>query len=152
TSDTPGGTVTFTIDGNTQTTLSLMNGQATYTTTALSVGSHTIAASYDGSPGVQTSTSATVSQTVGKASTATAVSSSVAPSVFGQPVTFNAAVAAVAPGAGTPTGTVTYTIDGIAQTPVLLNSRQASGSTATLSVGSHFITAVYSGDGSFNGS
>ena len=53
------------------------------------------------------------------AATQTAVSSSANPSTAGQPVTFTAVV--TAPGfQGTPTGTVTFTIDGQAQTPVSL--------------------------------
>ena len=47
-------------------------------------------------------------ETVNKADSNVTVSSSVNPSVFGQSVTFTATVAAVAPGAGTPSGTVAF--------------------------------------------
>jgi hypothetical protein len=67
-------------------------------------------------------------------------------------VTFTATVNALAPGAGTPSGTVTFK-DG---TTVLgtgaLSSGQATFSTNALAVGSHSITAVYTADANFNGS
>ena len=52
-----------------------------------------------------------------------------------------------AAGAGTPTGTVQFNIDGSAfGSPVTLASGSAtSGSTTTLTVGTHTVTAVYSG-------
>ncbi|CAK0764824.1 putative Ig-like domain (Group 3) [Gammaproteobacteria bacterium] len=44
----PTGEVTFTIDGTATTLVSLINGQATYTTTTLTVGNHTVTAKYSG--------------------------------------------------------------------------------------------------------
>ncbi|MFE2750354.1 Ig-like domain-containing protein, partial [Streptomyces scopuliridis] len=66
--------------------------------------------------------------------------------------TLTATVAAVPPGAGTPTGTVDF-FDGA----TLLGTGTLSGGVATfttsaLSVGSHLLTAVYSGDTNFTGS
>src|SRR5207253_7996640 len=69
---------------------------------------HTTTAESAGHPIFTASTSANLTQTVNQAGTTTAVSSSVNPSVFGQSVTFTATVSAVAPGAGTATGTVTF--------------------------------------------
>jgi hypothetical protein len=68
-------------------------------------------------------------------------------------VTFTATVTAVAPGAGTRTGTVTFK-DGatVMGTGTLNASGQATYTTSSLTVGSHVITAVYGGDGNFNGS
>src|SRR5262249_22968251 len=80
------------------------------------------------------------------------VVSSVNPSVFGQPVTLSTTVTANPPGAGTPTGTVTF-FDGVTQIgTATLNAGAASITISTFSVGSHSITATYGGDGSFNGS
>ena len=88
-------------------------------------------------------------------STTTTLSSSANPSTVGQSVTFTAAVAA-ASGAGTPTGTVTFTFDGQAETPVDLavvgGADQAAFSTSTLAIGTHTISAAYSGDSSFTSS
>src|SRR5439155_97659 len=74
--------------------------------------------------------------------TTTGLTSSVQPSVFGQPVTFTATMAAKSPGAGTPTGTVTFK-DGSSTlgTGTLNSSGQAMFTTSTLAVGPHSITA-----------
>lgn len=147
---TPGGTVTFSLDGTAQAPRPLSNGKATFTTSALGVGSHTITASYNGDGNDNSSSSANFSQAVNRASTTTTLGASLASSVFGQPVTFTATVAAQAPGAGTCTGTVTLTLDGTAQTPVGLTNGQATFTTSGLGAGGHTITAVYSGDANFN--
>src|SRR5438876_5477367 len=120
-------------------------------TSSLSVGSHTITAVYSGDGNFNTSTG-TTSQTVGKDNTTTTVTSSNSSSVSGESVSFSATVGANSPGSGTPTGTVQFKIDGSDfGSPVTLSGGVASsGSTSSLSVGSHTITAVYSGDGNFN--
>jgi hypothetical protein len=146
------GTVTFTIDGVAQSAVALNNGQATLTTSGLSAGSHVITAAYNGDGDFNTSASAALNQTVNQAGTSTAISSSANPSTAGQAVTFTANVSAVSPGAGTPTGTVTFTVDGVAQTPVALSNGQATLALSTLSAGSHTITANYQGDGNFKAS
>src|SRR5439155_1298694 len=111
-SGTPTGTVTF-MDGATTLgtgTLSKKGQtvQATFSTSALSVASHSITAVYGGDTNFQISTSSALSQTVKQAATTTTVVSSLNPSAFGQAVTFTATVNVTAPGAGTPTGTVTF--------------------------------------------
>ena len=86
-------------------------------------------------------------------STTTTVSSSPNPSVFGQAVTFTAAVSGV-PGADIPTGTVDFKEGATDLTPggVSLTGGEAIFTTTALGVGSHTITAVYSGDSTFTGS
>lgn len=149
---TPTGTVTLQDASSTMTTLNLVNGQASFTTASLAIGSHSITASYGGD-GNFNSSSSTMSQTVNKASTATSLSSSENPSTISQSVTFTATVNVVAPGAGTPTGTVTFNDGSNALATVPLNSSgTASLSTSSLTLKSHSITAVYSGDASFNAS
>jgi len=90
--------------------------------------------------------------TISKASTTIIVSSSKNPSTSGDAVTFKATLSIVLPGAGSPKGTVDFKdgTDTIA-TKVALNGNIATYTTTSLSAGSHSITAVYSGDGSFNG-
>ncbi|HLZ70038.1 MAG TPA: Ig-like domain-containing protein [Dehalococcoidia bacterium] len=127
------------------------NGTATFTTSALSAGTHTITATYSGDTNFLTST-VNFAQTVGQASTAVALSTSGSPSLFGQTVTFTATVTPVAPGAGTPTGSVSFS-DGT--TPLgtgTVANGVATFTTSTLTAGSHPITAVYNGDASFAGS
>jgi hypothetical protein len=73
--------------------------------------------------------------------------------ITGQSVTFTATVSVVSPGTGTPTGSVTFK-DGTTAicTAVALTSGQATCTTSTLGVGTHSMTAVYSGSSSFSGS
>ncbi|WP_240510037.1 Ig-like domain-containing protein, partial [Streptomyces malaysiense] len=80
-----------------------------------------------------------------QAATTTGLTSAPDPSVFGEAKTLTATVAAVPPGSGTPTGSVDF-FDGA----TLLGTGTLSGGTATLttsalSVGTHLLTAVYSG-------
>src|SRR5262249_5833260 len=103
----PTGTVTF-LDGTTVLGTAQVNdaGQATLAV-SLDGGSHALTASCAGTGGSADSTGV-ADVTVNRAATTVALGSSVNPAVTGQAVTFTATVAAVAPGAGTPTGTVTF--------------------------------------------
>jgi hypothetical protein len=148
-----GDDVVFSIDGvgNIGTVDLDGDGLATYST-SLPAGTYTVRAAYfDGHTGDGTdSSSGSTQHVVTKASTTTSVTASSALSEVGQPVTFTATVAAVAPGAGTPSGRVTF-LDGT--TPlgpaILLNgSAQATFTTSTLSVGEHAITVAYNGGNS----
>jgi hypothetical protein len=87
-------------------------------------------------------------EVVNQPGSTTTVASSLDPSIYGQAVSFTANVTA---GTGTPTGTVQFNIDGSAfGSPVTLVSGWAtSGSIATLTMGTHTVTAVYSGDSNF---
>jgi streptogramin lyase len=79
--------------------------------------------------------------------TTTGLMSSANPSVYGQPVTFTATVSAAS---GTPTGSVQFQVDGNnLGGPVSLVNGSASLTTATLTAGSHTVTAIYSGDDGF---
>jgi hypothetical protein len=141
---TPTGTVTFTIDGVAGTPVTLSGGAATFTTSSLNPGSHSVSASYLGDANCIASTSSTLTQFVGVAGSTTTVSSSQNPSVQGQSVTFSATVAC--PGF-TPTGTVTFTVDDTVGTAVTVSGGTATYTPSTLTAGSHSVTAAYSGDG-----
>ncbi|MFC5200271.1 beta strand repeat-containing protein [Streptomyces kaempferi] len=149
---TPTGTVTFFIGGIPQTPATLTGGVATFTTSTQSVGAHSVRATYNGSSNYNTSTSSTISQTVTKANTSTALSSAPNPSLSGQPVTLTATVTPVAPGGGTPTGAVSFFDGATLLGTGGLSAGVATFTTSTLSVGSHSLTAVYSGSGSHNAS
>jgi hypothetical protein len=131
------------------------SGQATITIGTLSVGSHSIWASYSGSAdgSFNGSTAAALTQTVNQAATKTTVTSSASTPHVNQQVTFTAAVAAVAPGVGTPTGTVTFFINGSQQAPValtMINGVDYAVFTYTFTnAGTYTITASYSGDANF---
>jgi hypothetical protein len=147
TGNSPTGTVQFVIDGsNFGSPVTLSGGTATSgSISSLTVGTHTVTATYSGDTNNSGSTG-TLSggQVVTKATSATAVSSSLNPSVYGQAVNFTANVT----GFGTPTGTVQFVVDGSSfGSPVTLVSGSAtSNNTSTLAVGTHTVTANYSGD------
>jgi hypothetical protein len=152
---TPTGTVTFVIDNNVQTPSPTLNGsgQASFSIQFVSVGSHTVTVTYNGDSNYTTSSgSLNPNQAVIKANTNVSVSSSVNPSVYGQRVTFTATITAVAPGAGTPTGPVTF-IDGLATLgPGTLINGVATFTTTSptqLPTGGNNITVSYGGDTNF---
>ena len=162
---TPSGSVNFydntVFIGN----AAVVNGVATLDTALLAkspaVGVHTITASYLGDANYTASNSKAVSQQVVRAgSQVTSVVSSAPSSSFGQAVTFTATVAAVAPGAGTPGGTLTFKIGNtFLGTATLVGS---SGGVTTysytttanqLQVGANqVVTANYNGDSNFTAS
>jgi len=148
----PGGSVTFK-DGNSSLGSATLNlaGSAALQVSSLAIGSHSITVVYGGNSNFMTSTSAPLSQVISKAATLSVFTSVAAPSVFGQSVSFAVNVSAVAPGAGTPTGSVTFTDS---TTSTTLGSQTLSGGNATLTVatlgvGTHAIVAVFAGSGNF---
>jgi hypothetical protein len=150
---TPTGSVTF-MDGSAVIYSGALNGSAiaTLTTSSLSVGAHAFTAVYGGDVRFTPSTSPAVSQGVNQASTKSAVASSANPSIYGQLVTFTATITAVAPGGGTPTGTVTFEDGSTALAIGTLSGGTASFSTSALSVGTQSITVVYGADSNFKAS
>ncbi len=142
------GTVTFQ-DGATALGMgTLSGGTATFTTSGLTAGTHSITAVYSGDANFAGGTSPALMQTVNKVGDSTSVASSNNPSIFGSAVTFTATVKP-ATGSGTPTGTVTFN-DGA----TVLGAGTLSGATATfttsgLTGGTHSITAIYGGDANF---
>ncbi len=147
-----GGTVTF-MDGTaTLGTAPLSGGVANFTTSALIPGQYAISAVYGGDADFTGSSSSAINQVVDQASTSTTLSSSANPVVFGQIVTFTALVTADFPGTGTPTGTVTFKDGTTTLGTADLRAGAAAFSTSALAVGTHSITAVYTGDANFNAS
>jgi hypothetical protein len=143
--------VTFTVDGTPQAPVALAGGAASFTVASLAAGDHTIATAYSGDLSFQPS-AATITQTVGKAGTETALSTSPNPSDSTQEVTLTAAVTPVAPATATPTGTVTFEIDGSAVGTADLDNGTASLVVGPLPIGNHAIRAVYKGSTIFHGS
>ncbi len=131
--DTFGGTTTTIASG-----LALnASGVATFSTTTLAVGLHSIVATYAGDTQHFTSTSApALIQTVLEG-TSIDVTSSTNPSAVGQSVTFTATVSAAAGGV-TPDGTVSF-MDGttILSTQTINAGGVATYTTSTLTAGVH---------------
>jgi uncharacterized protein (TIGR03437 family) len=126
-------------------------GRATFSTGALTGGHHTIMAQYSGD-GTWNASSGAAAVTVSPASTSGSVSLAIA---SGQ-IVLASAVAAVAPGAGTPTGSVQF-VDTSNHTPVSSASLSGGKSSTTIAAGAAStvmarpISAVYSGDGNLKG-
>jgi hypothetical protein len=144
------GTVTFKSGPVTLGTLALATGKAKLVISSLTAGLHTIVAVYSGDANFGVSTSPVLTQTVKKAATATTLVSSLNPSKKGHPVTFTATVA---PASG-PTGTVSFmagskTLGNVALNPT---THKAAITNATLTVGTHSITAIYGGNANFKAS
>lgn len=157
TTGTPSGTVLFDFgDGTAPVTVSLTDGTATveHAYTGPSDTPYAVTVDYGGDlyflPATGTDT-----QAIEAASTTTTVTSGPDPSQVGQPVTFVARVAPTPPGAGAPTGTVTFDFgDGTA--PVTM---PMAGGSATVThaypdaAGLPYpVTATYSGDDNFTDS
>jgi hypothetical protein len=148
------GTVAFLDGKSTLGTGTLAGGVASYSTSALAVGSHSITAVYSGNSTYGGSVSPVLTQTVKSgAGSTTTLASSLNPSTYGAEVTFTATVApSGAGGPSGPTGQVTF-MDGSTtlETDELVGGT-TTYSTSTLEGGAHHITAVYSGDSNYNGS
>jgi FtsP/CotA-like multicopper oxidase with cupredoxin domain len=148
------GTMTFAVDGA-LTTVPLVAGQASYSTSGLGTGAHAVDATYGGDAAFVTSSSPTLTQTVGATlrDTTVVVTGNRNPSAnLGQNIAFTATVRPVI-GTGIPAGSVQFNIDGVNVGGVLTMNAQgrATYRTAALSAGSHNVIATYSGSAVFGG-
>ncbi|MBX3234497.1 MAG: Ig-like domain repeat protein [Labilithrix sp.] len=143
--------VTF-LDGSTVlgTALASAAGVATLSTSSLTIGAHSLRASYAGNPRFAASSGA-LTQNVTKGGSTIVVASSANPSLLGTSVSLIATVAAAAPASGVPTGIVTFRENGVVLgTATLSASGVATIAVATLGEGDHPIVASYAGDTRFN--
>ena len=148
------GTVSFQ-DGSTPLTCmggnqTLNGGTANCSINSFPVGTYSDLTAVYSSDSSHATSQGTTSLTVTQASTTTTITADTPdPSAVGQAVPAQYAVAVVAPGAGTPTGTVTVS-DGVDS---CVGTVAAGGCAVTLhTVGPRTLTASYAGDGNFTGS
>ncbi len=135
-------------------TAQLAEDQSATTTAAqvsvpVATGSHQVVASYPGNSNFKASTSAPTALASAMGTPTVVAIPSVNPATYGAAETLTATVT----GSGlTPTGTITF-VDGTKQlgAGVLNSSGTAKYSIATLSAGSHSITATYAGDSNYAG-
>jgi hypothetical protein len=138
-----GQMVTF-YDGTTVlSSVALVGGTAAYSTSSLSGKTHYIKARYSGNAFFKPSTGS-VTQEVLKYPTTTALTSSLNPSPYGQPVTFTATVTPSGPYA--PTGKVKFWDGTTGVGTATLSGGVAKLTKSKLAVGTHSITAEYLGD------
>jgi hypothetical protein len=143
---TASGGVTF-LDGTASLgTATLSGGTATWSSSTLTAGTHSLTAVYGGDKNDAGSTSPVLTQTVTKAASTIALSSSANPSTAGQSITLTAAVSPA-----TATGTVTFKDASNTLGTGSLSGGAATLSVSTLSIGAHSLTAVYAGDANDNG-
>jgi large repetitive protein len=135
------GTVQF-VDGSTVLgTVTISGGAAAMSLSSLPVGTHSLTAVYSGDTNNLTSTSPVVTQTVNKAASSVTLVSSANPAVFGQTIPLSASVAPASA-----TGTVQFVDGSTVLGTVTVSGGSAAMSLSTLAVGTHSVTAVYSGD------
>ena len=120
------------------------NGVGCYNNSNLASG--TVTATYEGDSR-SAGSSGTLQVTVNPRSTTTVVTATPDPSFAGQTVTICATVTTVAPGSGTPTGTVTFTGPGALSATSAVNSGVACVDSTTLATGT--VTATYNADSGF---
>jgi autotransporter-associated beta strand protein len=153
-SGTPAGTVNF-FDGATLLgpgTLSTVSGkqQATFPTSTLAIGPHSITAVYQGNASFNGSTSSILNEQISTIATTTTLVAPLNAIAFGQSITFTVVVQG---SGGTPTGTVTLfdgtTSIGNATLATVGGQQQASITTTSLAFGNRSLTASYSGNTNF---
>jgi hypothetical protein len=147
TAPAPTGTVVFSDGATNLGTANVSASAASFTTSTLTAGTHTIAATYSGDT-LYTGSTANLMQKIIAPPNIQLVSS-LNPSTPNVNVTFTVTVSS---SNGTPTGTVIFN-DGSTALSVALpldGSGVAAFSTTTLAAGTHPITAVYSGDANFS--
>jgi hypothetical protein len=150
----PTGTVAFTVDGSTPAgcaSVPVTNGQAACTAGPLTAGFHNLAMSYSGDSNYRPETGGIFLYPVAKADSSVKVAASDITPVFGEGVTFTATV--TANGKPVSGGTVQWSVDGTpsgAPVAVGVDGTAVLGPVTTLPVGSHQITAAYSGTDAVN--
>lgn len=153
----PTGLVQFRLNGsNLGDPVALTGGAAVLTNvSSLAVGSHTVDAQYLGSADYLASSVASLTQTVNPANPMLTLVSNPNPAAYGVPVLVTATLSPVAPATAAPTeGTVTFYVDTVQfGDPVFVGSDGKAAALlpyTSLLVGTHSITASFSGTTNFN--
>jgi hypothetical protein len=151
---TPTGMVTVSVDGVAAIAQPLVSGNpatASVTLPALSPGAHTLTALFSGDGYYATSTSAAITVTVPKVSTTLVVTPSTTAPSGGASLGVSATITPTQTYTTLPTGTVSFTLDGVSVSSAAVVSGSPASASATLTAtsltpGSHVLAGVYSGD------
>jgi pectin methylesterase-like acyl-CoA thioesterase len=128
------------------------SGEAYFTSSSLSLGTHNLTWTYSGDANFAGSTtSSAYVLTVNPVATTTGLAVSVNPIVYGQSAGLTATVTP-ASGSNAPTGTVTLTIDGSATQTASLSGGTVTITVVGLPAGPHSFSASYGGSTNFAGS
>lgn len=151
----PSGTVTFTLDGASVGSGSVVNGTtASINITVPTSGIHALQASYSGDSNFNSSVSPVVDFTVSRTPTTLVLTPSTTSPSLGSTLPVTASITPSAVGSTQPSGTVTFTVDGVTtaiQSVVPGSPSTASVTLPALSPGTHTLAAVYSGDSYYAG-
>jgi alpha-tubulin suppressor-like RCC1 family protein len=148
----PAGTVTFSEGAVNLGVVSLSKGAASFSSSALAAGTHAVVATYSGDSYFGPSQSAAVGQNVKRSATQLTLTSAKNPAPYGYTGTLKATVKAIAPGTGTPPGTVTFSEGSTSLATVSLAGGVAQLPLKTLTPDSHAITASYSASANYEAS
>ena len=144
---TPTGSVTVSDDGSQSCVATLSGGTGSCEITEASAGPYAFSASYGGDANdAASSTSTPFDITVSGDATTTAITSTTSNPVVGQPITINVSVETNAPGAGTPTGSVTVSDGGSQSCIASLSDAVGSCEVTEPAAGSYNFSATYGGD------
>ncbi len=147
------GTMAFVQGRVTLAIVTLVNGEASFSTVFTTKGTRKLVANYSGDANNVPSGSSTLKQVVDAlpAATTTSLTTSGSPSIAGQPVTFTATVSSTY---GTiPNGEiVTFTLGTSTLGSAPISNGIAALTTSALKAGTHIIKATYPGDGTFKSS
>jgi len=146
----PTGAVTLKLGTAILGTRTLSGGHAAFSTSALTVGSHDLTATYAGNADYTASGSAALLQKVIKAASSTSVRSSVNPASFHQSVSFQGSVESAT--GGVPTGTITFKNGTTPLGSATLTAGVGSITISTLAVGTRTIRASYGGNADYDAS
>jgi uncharacterized protein YjdB len=135
------GSITFKDGATVLGTGPLANGTASLSTSALTIGAHSITAIYAGDTNTNSATSSAQSVTITQSTSALTLAASASSLQLGQSITLTASLTP-----STATGSIIFK-DGttILGTGTLANGT-ASLTTSALTIGAHNITAIYAGD------
>jgi len=141
------GTVTFKDGSTTLGTGNISSASATYSTSSLAGGTHSITAVWPGNANYTGSTSTALSQTISTVALSISFTPTPNPSIYGDAIQMAFAFSGVG---ATPTGTATLFDSGTPLATLTLNaSGVASYSTSALGAGNHTLKIVYNGDANY---
>ena len=147
------GSMAFLDGPTTLATVPVSSGVASFSTRALGTGTHVLTAAFTDAT-ASSVVSAPLTETVAMAATTTTAVSTLPTANYGQNGNINASVKAVAPGAGVPTGSVDFYIDGGWYWTAFLDANgkaqlPLSAIYPSYYPGTYAITAIYSGDANY---
>jgi parallel beta-helix repeat protein len=124
-----------------------ITGTADFTASGLAVGTHWILASFGGNTQLDQSVSSAVAVVVQGFSTSTTLTFSSSQPTYSQPVNLTVTVTSAS---GIPNGIIILIADGATLATLPLNSSGlASFTTSSLTAGTHYVQAIYQGNGGF---